>query len=42
MKYMLDTNICIYLMKQKFETFVTNNEREFKRIKSLCVENWVQ
>ena len=52
---MLDTNICIYIIKNKplnvrkrFDgslakdfTLITNNMKEFKRIKGLKVENWI-
>ncbi len=72
MRYLFDTNICIYLIKQKPQkvldkfqsltlsdigamdmliashalslgvTLVTNNVREFSRIPTLPLENWVE
>jgi predicted nucleic acid-binding protein len=47
--YMLDTNMCIYIIKKKTDnvakslnmTLVTNNVNEFIRIKDLKTENWL-
>jgi predicted nucleic acid-binding protein len=43
-KYMVDTNICIYIIKQKpkkvIAVLVTNNESGFKRVSKLKIENW--
>jgi len=53
MKYMLDTNICIFTIKNKPDmliaahakslglTLVTNNTREFGRVEGLQIEDWV-
>jgi len=44
MKYLLDTDACIYLINERPSlgtALVTNNEREFRRVKGLTVENWV-
>jgi predicted nucleic acid-binding protein len=46
MRYFLDTNICIYALKNKFPplshgaTLVTHNKNEFKRVEDLMVEDW--
>jgi predicted nucleic acid-binding protein len=47
MEYLLDTNICIYIIKKKpAEVFdvilVTNNVREFERIAGLKIGNWAK
>ena len=53
MEVMLDTNICIYIIKQRPQSvlrqfalslgvrLITNNEREFKQVPGLRVENWI-
>jgi hypothetical protein len=38
-RHMLDTNTCYYIMKPLGLTLVTNNSREFKRVRNLTVEN---
>lgn len=56
MKYLIDTNICIYIINKrpaavikKFKQFElgeigisTINDKEFKRIKKLKIENWTK
>ena len=37
-RFLLDANICIYTGQKK--VLVTNNEKEFRRIGGLRVENW--
>ena len=37
MKYILDTNICIYIIKKK-----PVNVKEFKRVAGLKIENWIK
>ena len=37
MKYLLDTNTCIYAMKRKL---IENNIKEFERVSGLRPENW--
>jgi predicted nucleic acid-binding protein len=42
MHYLLDTNICIYLIKKRPPVVpVTNNTKEFDRIIGLHIENWI-
>ena len=45
MRYMLDTDICIYIIKCRPESVARRfrelaNEREFRRVQGLMVENW--
>ena len=50
MKFLLDTNICIYIIKkkppevlEKFKKYTfTDNTREFSRVPNLKVVNWVE
>jgi len=49
MKYLLDTNTCIYLIKRKPAQVIrkmmkmkTDNVKEFMRIEGLMIENWVE
>ena len=50
-RYLLDTNICIYIRQKRPEEvlrrlrklrpgLVTNNEKEFRRVRGLKVQNW--
>lgn len=41
MEYLLDTLIAAHARSNKL-TLVTNNEREFKRVSNLKIENWVK
>ena len=38
MKYLIDTNICIYIMNKRPVDVI----KKFKRIKNLAVENWTK
>jgi len=48
MIYLLDTNTCIYFLNEASASvisnynfiLVTNNIREFKRVKGIKLENW--
>ena len=48
MIYLLDTNTCIYFLNETSTSvisnynfiLVTNNIREFKRVKGIKLENW--
>lgn len=44
--WMLDTNICIYVIAAHAmsldRTLISNNEKEFRRVPGLKVENWAQ
>jgi len=51
MKYLLDTNICIHFFRGNFNLIeiiannlimVTENTKEFNRIASIKLENWVK
>ena len=53
MKFLLDTNICIYFFKGQFDlvnkisavvnnmTMVTRNVKEFERLENIKIENWI-